>query len=870
MLLIACLDTVVVQARTDNDNLFPPGPEAAKFINFDGRGFIINGKRTFIVSGSVHYPRVPRQDWRDVLLKLKRAGFNTVETYVFWSYHEAHEGQFDFTSGSRNLGAFLDTAKQVGLYTIVRVGPYACAEWENGGFPNWLYFKPGLQVRKDNKPFLQAVDAWFNRLLPIIASRQIQNGGNVILVQLENEYPAGGWKYWGTEIYGHYFQHLLDLAHTNGLQVPMFFSGLHHGHDPAPLTPIDSTQRKSPWMSTELWTIWFDRYGETETDILKGERSTWRVLAEGGNGFNLYMGYGGTTFGFFNFNNDTKFGDRGERGTACYDYGTLIGQTGDLRPLYYQLKRLGYFAETFSPILADSTNSTGQYQDFATGAAITARTAPGGTLVFLDNGTPTKPTWSNDHAVTAPGRATTVVLKDGTHIKVAKGEVLALALNVPVVPGVTIAEADTRILGIVPQGDITTLVCYGEPGDTGKVTFKSNATASAKTVKDAGFKFDAQDKPSLTFDFPASGIGDEVLNFGTNRLRVLVMSKATADQTWFVDTADGKQIVSGTPYLGNFSVSSSGKIQSAVDYPWNDPAPKELTDYESAGVRQIPLPAPSASHAPIALNLSPWQMALNDALLSSHYDDHAWFALPDGNPPEMGQDGNNSPYAWYRVRLTNSTAITSLDFKRIGDRATFFVDGKLAASYDFMKDRTPDVAIHVPAGVHELAVFVAHAGRPKFAGYVGPINLLKWQKGLRGPVTANGTNEVILGWKMHGGVDPENPRLKWSSTHAANGEPAYYRADFKLNAVPEAGAAYRLHPDGLSYGCIWLNGHNLGRYPEVVKDCPGYWLPDCWMKPGNNTIVIYDEQGHFPGNTSVQLEAPASRREIRTMAANSR
>jgi beta-galactosidase len=843
LLLVSKLGGQTSEAKTDNDNLFPSGSSAANVIKFDGRGFILNGQRTFLTSGSVHYARLPREDWRDILLKLKRAGFNTVETYVFWSYHEAHEGRFDFTADSRDLGAFLDTAKEVGLYAIIRVGPYSCAEWENGGFPNWMYFKPGLEVRKDNPEFNKYLDRWFNRMLPIISTRQIQNGGNVILVQLENEYPAASWKYWGTEIYGNYFQHLLDLAHTNGIAVPMFFSGLNHGHDPAPETPIDSLKRSSPWMSTELWTIWFDKYGVDAESLSKGDRSTWRVLSEGGNGFNLYMAYGGTTFGFDNFNEDRKFGDNREKGVACYDYGTLIGQAGNLTELYYRMKRLGYFAETFSPILADGTNTTDSYQDFAGGAKITARTSPKGTLVFLDNAAPLDDMWKKKwHVKTSPGVATNIVLKTGAHLHLAEGEILGLALNVPIAPGVTLAEADTRILGIVPQGEVTTIVCYGEPGDAGKITFT------------------APDASELAFEFPTAGVVEKNLKFGATQIRVLAMSKATADKTWFADTAAGKRIVIGANYLGDFSMDTSGEISATVDYPWNESAPVDLTIYGSGGVQEFKLPEPKKSASPEQLSLADWQMSCDNVPLRKNYDDHNWFASSGGNPPVMGEDGDYTAFAWYRASLASDASITSLHFARIGDRATFFVDGKHAADFDLMKNKSPDIALNIPPGKHELAVFVAQFGRRKYAGYVGPIDLPEDLKGLIGPVTVNGTNVLLaLNWKMRGGVDPQNSKLKWSAIKSAGGAPAYFKTEFQLDSPPESGLVYRLVTDGLSFGSVWLNAHNLGRYPELVKDCPGIWLPSCWMKQGENTLVIYDERGNSPQEVRVNLETGAGR-----------
>lgn len=99
--------------------------------------FILNGQPFRILSGAVHYFRVPREYWVDRLQKLKDCGFNTVETYIAWNAHEKEEGKF-VTDGMLDVKAFLKTAKELGLYAIVRPGPYICSEWEFGGFPWWL------------------------------------------------------------------------------------------------------------------------------------------------------------------------------------------------------------------------------------------------------------------------------------------------------------------------------------------------------------------------------------------------------------------------------------------------------------------------------------------------------------------------------------------------------------------------------------------------------------------------------------------------------------------------------------------------------------------------------------------------------------
>src|SRR5258706_12858759 len=120
--LVFFLFAIVHSYGQQNDHIFPPAAAARKYIDFDRQGFIIDGKKTFLVSAGLEYARIPHELWKDRLLRLKRAGFNCIEIYTFWNFHEPQEGQFDF-SGDHDLGAFLRQVKQLGMYAIVRVGP---------------------------------------------------------------------------------------------------------------------------------------------------------------------------------------------------------------------------------------------------------------------------------------------------------------------------------------------------------------------------------------------------------------------------------------------------------------------------------------------------------------------------------------------------------------------------------------------------------------------------------------------------------------------------------------------------------------------------------------------------------------------------
>ncbi|HXX13431.1 MAG TPA: beta-galactosidase, partial [Candidatus Eremiobacteraceae bacterium] len=161
--------------------------------NFQAQGsqFVLNGKPFQIISGEMHYARIPRAYWRGRLHIAKAMGLNTITTYVFWNVHEPRPGVYDF-SGNYDVAQFIREAQQEGLYVILRPGPYACAEWEFGGFPAWLLKDHSTIVRSRDPKFIDPASRWIKRLGQELAGLQIGNGGPILLVQVENEYGSFG------------------------------------------------------------------------------------------------------------------------------------------------------------------------------------------------------------------------------------------------------------------------------------------------------------------------------------------------------------------------------------------------------------------------------------------------------------------------------------------------------------------------------------------------------------------------------------------------------------------------------------------------------------------------------------------------------
>ncbi len=152
-------------------------------------GLYLNDEPFKLLSGAIHYFRIPREQWYRSLYNLKALGFNTVETYTAWNLHEPKEGVFDF-SDRLDLKAFIELSQSLGLYVIVRPSPYICAEWEFGGLPAWLLTKENIRIRANDHVFLQAVERYYQELFQILTPLQITHGGPIIMMQIENEYGS--------------------------------------------------------------------------------------------------------------------------------------------------------------------------------------------------------------------------------------------------------------------------------------------------------------------------------------------------------------------------------------------------------------------------------------------------------------------------------------------------------------------------------------------------------------------------------------------------------------------------------------------------------------------------------------------------------
>jgi len=311
--------------------------------------FLLDGEPFRVLSGALHYFRVHPELWADRIHKAKLLGLNTIETYVAWNAHEAVEGRFDLRGGL-DLRHFLELVAAEGMYAIVRPGPYICAEWDNGGLPAWLFRDPEVGVRRYEPRFLAAIERYFGQILPIVAELQIDRGGPVILVQVENEYGA-----YGSD--KRYLQALTDLTRAGGITVPLTtidqptdrmlesgsLPGLHltasfGSRSTERLETLRRHQGTGPLMCAEFWDGWFDNWGAHHhtTSATDAARELDDLLAAGAS-VNLYMFHGGTNFGFTNGANDKG---AYEPIVTSYDYDAPLDEAGNPTEKYWAFREV--------------------------------------------------------------------------------------------------------------------------------------------------------------------------------------------------------------------------------------------------------------------------------------------------------------------------------------------------------------------------------------------------------------------------------------------------------------------------------------------------------------------------------------------------
>lgn len=312
--------------------------------------FLLDGKSFQMISGEMHYPRIPHEAWRARIKAAKAMGLNTIGTYIFWNLHEPQKGKFDFT-GNNNVAEFVKIAQEEGLWVVLRPSPYVCAEWEFGGYPYWLQNEKDMVVRSNNKKFLEAYRNYILQVGKQLAKLQVNHGGNILMVQVENEYGS-----YGSD------KEYLDI--NRKLFIEAGFDGLlytcdgakqmKNGYLPGLLPAVNGLSDtravkkliqeyhdgKGPYYIAEWYPAWYDSWGKAHhTSASTSHIALLDNILTAGVSINMYMFHGGTTRGFMNGANMSR-GTPYSPQTTSYDYDAPLDEAGNITDKFMQYRNV--------------------------------------------------------------------------------------------------------------------------------------------------------------------------------------------------------------------------------------------------------------------------------------------------------------------------------------------------------------------------------------------------------------------------------------------------------------------------------------------------------------------------------------------------
>jgi hypothetical protein len=833
-------------------------------IHYDHQCFTIHGHDLYLFSSCFHYFRCARPLWADRLDKIKGSGFNAVETYVAWNWHQQEPpGTPRGKADMEPLDAFLTECANRGLYVIVRPGPYICAEWNGGGLPSWLAHHH-IQYRTDSPANEKWSSYWYDTVLPVVRKHLITHGGNVILVQLENEYDFSGQP---KTVMANYIKSLYKDAKRNNIDVPLitcWTSVARDKSDPImsqildacnfyPGWNIDSTlgsieamlsqEPNSPGMVTELQGGWFSsvgggslrdtaNYGPDQINAL-----TKYVMAHGVAASSYYMGYGGTNFGYW--------GSPGR--TTSYDYTAPIAEPGGLWDKTRAVKLIGDFVRIAGPLFVRSKPVDGGVTVTDTGVESLLRQNGKTGFLFLRNLQEQPRTITCQ--VTLNGQAPISL-----SVPMSERDARFLAFNLPMA-GTTMELSNLEIAEAVRMADTPIVVAYGDVGDNATLSFNGTAVngvigetdviqssndmitalvSRERAGKTRAFEVDGQPVVIISDSYFMRDIRPEPQKSGNLILDVetlpgennFVLLTPRSVKTLRIN---GEAIELKKQSLNNVDVSRF--LHHAPDFPF------ETVDIHEVRIRRD-FQAPAVHMSDVTID-------------------------KDGGYNSLDRMGHYAfGYTVYKGELSPISKQGDLEFVFYdSDWHATYIDGKWIrelSGTSATQTVSPEQIGLDPSGTHSIEILYENEGRPN-GGY------MEQEKGINSIRISTGQNQ-IQGWKLspkRAGALGENPPEAqpdyddndWTPIEVGHGTQPFFnggnvngwfRVHLNITQQQYENKSLHLRFGGVDdNGVVFVNGHKVVSHQGWNMPFNAPLHP--YVKPGDNVIAVYVQNIDGPG-----------------------
>lgn len=894
-----------------------------KKISYDHEAFQIDGRDVAIYSGSMHYWRCAPGQWRDVLVKMKAAGINTVQTEVPWNVHEKEYGKFEF----QNLEDFLVLCRELGLYVTVRVGPYIAAEWDNGGYPAWLVNRiPQRSYRELHPGYTKYCQHWYDNVLPVVKKHLITLGGTIIALQIENEYGAASREKGAviTQLYHWVRGHGIDIpivtcntpnawANEDPVMEDIISGNNSHivrfGTISRLVTKIDESRRREPTVPTIMlempagqgrhsnWTnLGADEAVEVALEPLDFSQVNKTAWLHGAGLTNYYMFYGGTSFGY----GPNAYGSTAYCGRPPVQ--APMAEPSGLGAAYSELKLIGQWLAEFGPAMVRSKPPLEEYKDrlfrFHYSVGNWAAVKGGGKwptleqtalkdqgFVFLrdDEGVTRQVRFSYPDPITQRE----VLIPAEGYFTLPAREMFILNTNVEL-PGMLLKYSTSQIMARGKSGDRTVVVVYGPENTDGEVAFicpkKPQVAGAGRSTWDAGDSM-------LRINFRHTAADQHVV---VDQVELVVLTKERAARSWKLPVGNdelclisdayfvrGAERREGTVIFNTETLPGSARFSAVLPqtprrvtingvetrFEWDEKTRAISFEHQTPALPVQPLTFRSVPFRPEDLSGGNWATTQLKSLEDMGHFESGYVRYASSFTARGEEE---------KLLLELFDGSVGRSKGEPGDAILVQINGKIVpelSGWSRPQLQTLTLARYVRTGENTLVVTLEKIGRPTGAG-VGRAKGLKSVK----LQSSDGKAVALEAWKwsrelpgqsqgfQHARLDDAGWTKATLGADAKMSGVAWYRLNFPLDLPAGWAVPLKLTLDVGTDAIIYLNGILIGRYNarDWQRD---FFLPEPWLnKKGSNTLSIAVRSIEADGGLRKATVAPYAEYSVATAA----